>query len=176
MGTADSYPGSKAAGAWIYHSPPISAEVKEAWIYTSTPPYVSMLKLKLKLKSKLIYDRQSVGQSVLVSGTHLGPATNFSFSLKFPLGSCRFVILYCLLWREDGPVIYCTIASGPCQSSRSWVEVPQNSRPYFTVSSETPPNLEGQVPVVISSRNGVAQLCPRALGSICRLLRLAGLR
>jgi hypothetical protein len=45
------------------------------------------------MKLKLIYDRQSVGQSVLVSGTHLGPVTNFSFSLKFPLDSCGFVIL-----------------------------------------------------------------------------------
>jgi hypothetical protein len=36
---------------------------------------------------KLIYDRQSVGQSVLVSGAHLGPVTNFSFSLKFPLST-----------------------------------------------------------------------------------------
>jgi hypothetical protein len=43
-------------------------------------------------KSKLYYDRQSVGQSVLVSGTHLGLATNFSFSLKFSVDSCRFVI------------------------------------------------------------------------------------
>jgi hypothetical protein len=35
-----------------------------------------------KSKSKLYYDRQSVGQSVLVSGTHVGPAINFSpFSL-----------------------------------------------------------------------------------------------
>jgi hypothetical protein len=47
----------------------------------------------LKLKLNLIYDRQSVGQSVLVSGTHLGLATNFYFSLKFPLDSCGFVIL-----------------------------------------------------------------------------------
>jgi hypothetical protein len=45
------------------------------------------------LKLKLIYDRQSVGQSVLVSGAHLGPATKFSFSLKFPSDSCGFVIL-----------------------------------------------------------------------------------
>jgi hypothetical protein len=45
------------------------------------------------LKLKLIYDRQSVGQSVLVSGAHLGPVTNFSFPLKFPLDSCGFVIL-----------------------------------------------------------------------------------
>jgi hypothetical protein len=84
---------------------------------------------------KLIYDRQSV----LVSGTHLGPATNFSFSLKFPFGSCGFVILYRPLWQEDRSVIYCTTASGPCQSSHSLVEVPQNSRPYFTLSSETSP-------------------------------------
>jgi hypothetical protein len=37
--------------------------------------------------------RLSVGQSVLVSGAHLGPVTNFSFSLKFPSDSCVFVIL-----------------------------------------------------------------------------------
>jgi hypothetical protein len=48
--------------------------------------------LVLQLKLKLIYDRQSVGQSVLVSGAHLGPVTNFSFSLKFILDSCGCVI------------------------------------------------------------------------------------
>jgi hypothetical protein len=47
----------------------------------------------LMLKLKLIYDRQSVGQPVLVSGAHLGPVTNFSFSLKFLLDSWGFVIL-----------------------------------------------------------------------------------
>jgi hypothetical protein len=36
-----------------------------------------------ELKLKLIYDRQSVGQSLLVSGTHLGSVTKFSFSLLF---------------------------------------------------------------------------------------------
>jgi hypothetical protein len=40
------------------------------------------------LKLKLICDRQTVGQ-----GTHLGPVTDFSISLKFPLDSCVFVIL-----------------------------------------------------------------------------------
>jgi hypothetical protein len=34
-----------------------------------------------KVKIKVYYHRQSVGQSVLVSGTHLGPATNFLSSL-----------------------------------------------------------------------------------------------
>jgi hypothetical protein len=43
------------------------------------------------------------------------------------------------LWREDGSVIYYTISSRPCQINHSWIEVSQNSRPDFTVSSETPP-------------------------------------
>jgi hypothetical protein len=54
---------------------------------------ISITGQPVKLKLKLIYERQSVGQSVLVSCTHLGPATNFSFSLKFPLDSWGFVSL-----------------------------------------------------------------------------------
>jgi hypothetical protein len=34
---------------------------------------------------QLFYERQS--------GAHLGPVTNFSFSLKFILDSCRFIML-----------------------------------------------------------------------------------
>jgi hypothetical protein len=49
--------------------------------------------MKLNLKLKLIYDRQSVGQSVLVSDAHLGPVTDFYLSLKFSLDSCGLVIL-----------------------------------------------------------------------------------
>jgi hypothetical protein len=37
--------------------------------------------------------RLTVSQSVLVSGAHLGPVTNFSFSSKFSSDSCVFVIL-----------------------------------------------------------------------------------
>jgi hypothetical protein len=39
------------------------------------------------------FDRQSIGQFVLMSGAHLEPVTNFSFSLKFPSDSYVFVIL-----------------------------------------------------------------------------------
>jgi hypothetical protein len=48
----------------------------------------------MKLKLKLIYDRQPVGQSVLVSGAHLGPVTNFFFILEISfrqLSVCYFV-------------------------------------------------------------------------------------
>jgi hypothetical protein len=51
------------------------------------------------------------------------------------------------------------------QCNHSIVRVAQNPKPYFTVSSETP-NLEGQVTVFISPRNRVAQLYPRAMGSL----------
>jgi hypothetical protein len=45
------------------------------------------------------------------------------------------------------------------RSNHSVVRVAQNPKPCFTVSSKTP-NLEGQVPVLISPRNRVAQLTP----------------
>jgi hypothetical protein len=38
-------------------------------------------KLHFQLKMKLIYDRQSVGQSVLVPGRHLEPMTRFLLSV-----------------------------------------------------------------------------------------------
>jgi hypothetical protein len=57
---------------------------------------------RLKLKLKLNYDRQSTGQSVLVSGAHLGPATNFSFSLRFSLDSCGVVICSALSDERSG--------------------------------------------------------------------------
>jgi flagellar basal body-associated protein FliL len=38
MGTGGSFPGARAAGRETDHSPPSSAEVKNAWSYTITPP------------------------------------------------------------------------------------------------------------------------------------------
>jgi hypothetical protein len=127
------------------------------------------------LKLNLIHDRQSVGQSVLVPGTHLGPVTNFYFSLTFSLDSYGFVIFQGPLWREDGSVIYCTIASGPCQSSHSWVEVPQNSRLYFTVSFETPPTWRASFSYLYPPGTGWPSYTPGHWVPF-RLLRLIGLR
>jgi hypothetical protein len=85
----------------------------------------------LKLILKLNYDQQLVGESVLVSGTHQGPTTNFSFSLKFSLDSWGFVILYRPLWRENGSVIYCYRSWSRSRSttdsqlaSQSWCQGP----------------------------------------------------
>jgi hypothetical protein len=106
------------------------------------------------LELKLIYDRQSVGQSVLVSGTHLGPATNFSFSLKFSSHSCGF----------------CYFVVPPL--TRGWVcsllynyfwALPEHSLLGRSLAELTAifccliwdsANLEGQVPVFISPGTG----------------------
>jgi hypothetical protein len=89
--------------------------------------------MRMQLQLKLIYDRQSVGQSVMVSGAHLGPVTNFSFSLKFLLDSYGFLSLKRPLWREDGSVIYCTVVSGPCLSSHSLSRSPVRVRVRVTL-------------------------------------------
>jgi hypothetical protein len=45
------------------------------------------------LKVQMCYIFNTITLMTLVSGAHLGPATNFSFFLKFPLDSSGFVIL-----------------------------------------------------------------------------------
>jgi hypothetical protein len=138
--------------------------------------------------------RLTVNQSVLVSSTLVGLATRYYFlsqcyRLKFgklevtlrltvsqsvclgiehPCGACDQILLpvgnvrFCIYWAPSltrGRV--CNL-----QSKHSIVRVTQNPQPYFTVSSETPPNLYGQVPIFTYPRSRVAQLYPRALGSL----------
>jgi hypothetical protein len=64
------------------------------------------------------------------------------------------------LWRENGSVIYCTIASGPCQSNHTWAEIPQNSRSYLTVSSETPPTWRARFPYLCPPGTGWPSYTP----------------
>jgi hypothetical protein len=90
-------------------------------------------------KSKLYYDQQSVGQSVLVSGTHLGPATNF------PLLS---LIIFRRLWvcwcggalSDEKTSLLFLVFTRHRQRCLSQIWVPQDSWAYFIVSIfETPP-------------------------------------
>jgi hypothetical protein len=100
---------------------------------------------------------QSVGQYLGVRRPS-GTRHQFYFLLEIffrQLRVCNFVAPSLTRGRICNLLYNC---SGPCQTSHFWIEVPQNSRPYFTVSSETPPTCEGQVPIFISPRNRVAQL------------------
>jgi hypothetical protein len=92
--------------------------------------------MKSKSKSKVYYDRQSVGQPVLVSGTHLGPAANSSpLAVIIFLDNYGFVDLGRPLWLEVG--------SRQRSLSRVWVRGidEDNLLPQCWDSS----NLEGQV-------------------------------
>jgi hypothetical protein len=90
-------------------------------------------KLKLLLKLKLNYDRQSVGQSVLVSGTHLGPVTIFFFLLEVFFRQLR-VCYFVAPSLTRGPV--CNLRLLLVLASL----VPRESRPYFIFPIlETPP-------------------------------------
>jgi hypothetical protein len=84
-------------------------------------------------KSKLCYDRLSVGQSVFMSSTHLGLTTRFYY--------CQTVASL-LMWgvfSDERTVLPFTIAAGPRQRCYSWVRVPWDSWPYFTVSDSRLP-------------------------------------
>jgi hypothetical protein len=112
-----------------------------------------------------IYDRQSVGQSLLVSGAHLGPATNFFLLEIFfrQLQVCYFVSPSLTRGQVCNLLHNCFWAL-PEQSllGRS----PAELTVIFYCLIWDSPNLEGQVPVFISLRNRMAQLYPRALGSL----------
>jgi hypothetical protein len=79
-------------------------------------------------KSKLCYDRRSVGQSILVSSTHLVLTTRFLL-LSDSLGLLMWRALY-----NEGTGLSFTITVGLRQRSHSRVRVSWKLRPYFTVS------------------------------------------
>jgi hypothetical protein len=115
------------------------------------------LKLKLKLKLKLIYDRRSVGQSVLVSGSHLEPMARFFSVLYWQLlVSCCGELSLTRGW-------ICNLIVQLLLGLARAVTLGTNSRRTQTIFYCLiwhSPNLEGQVPVFMSPRNRVAQLYP----------------
>jgi hypothetical protein len=119
---------------------------------------------------------QSVGQPVLVSGTHLGPATNFSFSLEFPSDSYWFVILKRPLWREERSVIYCKLlldlARAVTLRSKSC-----RTHGHILLSRLRLPQPGGPGPrIYIPQEQGGPVIPPGTGFPFCRLLRLPGLR
>jgi hypothetical protein len=131
---------------------------------------------KSRSQSYITTDSESVGQSVLVSGTHLGQATNFSFSLKFSLDSCGFVIFVApsltrgrvcnLLW-----LLFLASAVLLGSESRG------TQKPYFIVPILDSPQPEGPGPRIYIPQEQAGPDIPPGTGlPFCRLLRLAGLR
>jgi hypothetical protein len=102
-------------------------------------------------KSKSHYDRQSVGQSVLVSRAHLGPLTNFGL-LPIPLR--LFQVCYLVTPSlARGLVSKSAVSAGSRQRRPSRVWVPRDWRPYFIF-----PNFLNSVNLVVKSSHVTLQL------------------
>jgi hypothetical protein len=89
--------------------------------------------LKLKLKLKFICDWQSASLS-WCRAPIWSPWPDFFFLSD----DWWFLDVGHPLWQEDGSVIYLYNCFWALPEQWLWVEVPQNSRPDFTVSFETP--------------------------------------
>jgi hypothetical protein len=94
--------------------------------------------LSQKSKAKLYYDRQSVGQSLLVSGTHLGPATNSSknfFFRNLRVSYCGAPSLtrgrVCNLQCNDASSVSSYMATDGLSASLSWCRVPWPDFDFF---------------------------------------------
>jgi hypothetical protein len=130
-----------------------------------------------QLKLKLIYDRQSVGQSVLVSGAHLGPVTKFSFLLEISfrqLRVCYFVAPSLTKGRVCNLLYNCFWAL-PEQSllGRSTAEL---TAIFFCLIWDSPlPGGPGSR-IYIPQEQGGPVIPPGTGFPICRFVRLAGQR
>jgi hypothetical protein len=122
---------------------------------------------------KLTYDRQSVAQSVLMSGSRLEPMTRFLFSVWQLQVSCCGAPSLTRGW-------VCNLLVQLLLGLARTIILGSNSRRTKTIFYRVvwdSPNLEGQVPVFICPRNRVPPVIPPGTGyPFCRLLRLAGLR
>jgi hypothetical protein len=85
---------------WFSYLLPTTELNSHAGLLCCMPLYSHSLR-SLVPKSKLCYNRRSVGQSVLMSSTRLGLKIR-SLLLS---GSCRLVDVGRSLWREDGSVV-----------------------------------------------------------------------
>jgi hypothetical protein len=125
-------------------------------VRNNTISTTAMEMLHNKLKSKLLYDWQSVSMSWY---------RELLWDLRPDIISCRNVTVWNLrsiiwglpLWWEDGSAI--------CSVITQWSESLRPVIIFYCLIWDSP-NLEGQVPVFISPRNRVVQLYPRAVGSL----------
>jgi hypothetical protein len=108
------------------------------------------------------------GQSaslVLMSGTHLGPTTNFSyfFFLLLSLDCCRFVDVGVPSLMS----LQFTVAAGPRQCSFfSGLSPAGLMTTFYYLNFETPPTWRVRFLYIFPPRNRITQLYPQALGKI----------
>jgi hypothetical protein len=73
MGTGVCFPKGKPVGREADHSPPSTAEVKSAWRYSSTPPYVFMAWWLLSTEAERLYPAEThLARTSSLQDTDLG--------------------------------------------------------------------------------------------------------
>jgi hypothetical protein len=104
----------------------------------------------------------SFGQSFVVSGHRLGPATNFSFSsMEIIVRHLQFFIMECPLWREDRSIIFSAA-------------VPQ-SEPRRTRNHALLSHLGLRYPYLYPPGTGGRIIPPGTGFTFCHLLQLVGI-
>jgi hypothetical protein len=98
---------------------------------------------------------------MLVSSTHLGPKTRFLLLSD----SCGFVDVGRPRWREERSVVYNCYWPSPAQLF-SGPNLTGLITIFYCLRFETPPKLEGRVPLFISLRNRVTQVYTQAICSL----------
>jgi hypothetical protein len=107
-------------------------------------------------QSQLCYDRRSVGQSVLVSSTHIGLTTRFLLLSDI----CRCVDVGRSLWRENGSVVYNYCWSSPLQP----FFVPSTAGliiTFYCLRFETPPTWRARSQYLYPPGTGWPSYTPR---------------
>jgi hypothetical protein len=104
-------------------------------------------------KSKICYDRQSVGQSVLVSSTHLGLMTRFLLLLRVCSCGASF-------WRENGSAIYNCCWSSPALSFLGLSPTGLVTI-FYCLRIETPPTWRARFPYLYPPGTGWPSYTPR---------------
>jgi hypothetical protein len=121
----------------------------------------------VEVEVKLNYDRQSVGQSILVSSSHLKPMTRLLFSVWQLQVSCCGAPSLTRGWVCN---LLIQLLLGLARAITLGFKSLRTQTIFYCLIWDSP-NLDGQVPIFISPRNRVAQLYPLALDSLttCRV-------
>jgi hypothetical protein len=137
----------------------------------STSQWTVNWKSEVKSKSKLCYDRRSVGQSILVSSTHLALQTR-SILLS---DSCGFLDVGRFLWLENGSAVYNCCWSSPEQSLLGLSPAGLVAI-FYGLRFETPLTWRASSPYLYAPGTGRPSYAPGTGCPFRRLLQLAGLR
>jgi hypothetical protein len=117
------------------------------------------------VKVKVILRRRSDGQSVLVSGTHLGPETNFPLLSLIIFRQLRVIDVRRPLWREVESVLLSFFWAWPAQSF-SDLNLTGLMSIFYCLYFWNNANLEGQVPVFISPQEQGSPVIPPGIGFV----------